>query len=114
MLKFVLKIKSNPFKKKKQQQQQKRKPSTKDESISINFLVCIFLLFERTSFYSEKISNDVCGMVFRENETNHVTYRFQSTSWISRKQNFMFLGIVSNTICFHFAEEFVEKDGFHG
>ena len=26
----------------------------------------------------------------------------------------MFLGIVSNTICFHFAEEFVEKDGFHG
>ena len=26
----------------------------------------------------------------------------------------MFLGIISNTICFHFAEEFVEKDGFHG
>ena len=80
MLKFVLKIKSNPFKKKKQQQQQKRRPLTKDESISINFLLCIFLLFERTSFYSEKISNDVCVMVFRENETNHVTYRFQSTS----------------------------------
>ena len=54
-----------------------KKPSTKDDSISRNFLVCIFLWFERTSLYSEKVSNDVCGssgMVFRENDTNHVTY----------------------------------------